>query len=80
MKMSVTNMTSILKFTSKTAAGIAAAAMIAGCSPESPKATTPQVGKVEKVRNSNSHSTFNQQVDILFVDFEELCRDPRQCC
>lgn len=67
MKMSVMNMTSILKLTSQTVAGIAAAAMIVGCSPESPKATTPQVGKVEKVRNSDSHSTFNQQVDILFV-------------
>lgn len=47
--------------------GAFAVAIAFGCSPESPKAVTPPVGKIEKIENSDETASFNPAVDILFV-------------
>ncbi len=51
----------------RVAAAVCVLAVMASCSPETPY-REPHLGQpVEKVRNSEEHATFNQEVDILFV-------------
>lgn len=56
-----------MKKTTAAAFATIAVSTLLGCSPESPKAVTPPVGKVEKIRDSDETASFNPAVDILFV-------------
>ncbi len=63
--------TAMLKFKWQFSAGLLAGALLVGCAPDSPKATTPTENKSEKIKNAVLSvaltQTLHQQVDILFV-------------